>query len=139
MASRIVCARASMVATRAGGCTRLRGGFAVNAFLWPRWTRYSVVVTTVPVASAVAVVFMHGYRYPEHEISVAQIAREIGFTQVSTSHETAALMKLVGRGDTTVADAYLSPILKRYVDQVTRRFAYEAAHPNVEIHSLRPF
>ena len=69
---------------------------------------------------SVAIVFMHGYRYPEHEMKVAQLAREIGFTQVSTSHETAALMKLVGRGDTTVADAYLSPILRRYVDQVTR-------------------
>jgi 5-oxoprolinase (ATP-hydrolysing) len=69
---------------------------------------------------SVAIVFMHGYRYPEHEMSVALLARAIGFTQVSTSHETAALMKLVGRGDTTVADAYLSPILRRYVDQVTR-------------------
>ena len=68
---------------------------------------------------SVAIVFIHGYRYPEHEMSVALLAREIGFTQVSTSHETAALMKLVGRGDTTVADAYLSPILRRYVDQVT--------------------
>jgi 5-oxoprolinase (ATP-hydrolysing) len=69
---------------------------------------------------SIAIVFMHGYRYPEHEMRVARLAREIGFTQVSTSHETAALMKLVGRGDTTVADAYLSPILRRYVDQVTQ-------------------
>ena len=68
---------------------------------------------------AVAIVFMHAYRYPHHEIRVAEIAREVGFTQISTSHETATLMKLVGRGDTTVADAYLSPILKRYVGQVT--------------------
>ena len=67
-----------------------------------------------------AIVFMHGYRYPAHEERVAALAREIGFTQVSTSAETSALMKLVGRGDTTVADAYLSPILRRYVDQVTR-------------------
>ena len=69
---------------------------------------------------AVAIVFMHAYRHPAHEVRVAEIAREVGFTQVSTSHETAALMKLVGRGDTTVADAYLSPILRRYVDQVAR-------------------
>jgi 5-oxoprolinase (ATP-hydrolysing) len=69
---------------------------------------------------SVAIVFMHGYRYSAHEVRAAEIAREVGFTQVSTSHETAALMKLVGRGDTTVADAYLSPILRRYVDQVTR-------------------
>ena len=68
---------------------------------------------------AVAVVFMHGYRYPHHELRAAEIAREIGFTQVSVSHETAPLIKLVGRGDTTVADAYLSPILRRYVDQVS--------------------
>jgi 5-oxoprolinase (ATP-hydrolysing) len=67
---------------------------------------------------AVAIVFMHAYRHPAHEARAAEIAREVGFTQVSTSHETAALMKLVGRGDTTVADAYLSPILRRYVDRV---------------------
>ena len=67
---------------------------------------------------AVAIVFMHAYRHPDHEDRAAEIARAVGFTQVSTSHETAALMKLVGRGDTTVADAYLSPILRRYVDQV---------------------
>jgi 5-oxoprolinase (ATP-hydrolysing) len=67
---------------------------------------------------AVAIVFMHAYRHPAHETRAAEIARAVGFTQVSTSHQTAALMKLVGRGDTTVADAYLSPILRRYVDQV---------------------
>jgi len=67
---------------------------------------------------AVAIVFMHAYRYPDHEAQVAEIARDIGFTQVSVSHEVSPLMKLVGRGDTTVVDAYLSPILKRYVDKV---------------------
>ncbi|WP_340149545.1 hydantoinase B/oxoprolinase family protein [uncultured Sneathiella sp.] len=67
---------------------------------------------------ACAVVFMHGYRYPDHEKKVAEIAAEIGFTQVSTSHGTSPLMKLVSRGDTTVVDAYLSPILRRYVDRV---------------------
>ncbi len=67
---------------------------------------------------SVAVVFMHGYRYTEHEQVAARIAREMGFTQVSTSHETSPLMKFVSRGDTTVVDAYLSPILRRYVDQV---------------------
>jgi 5-oxoprolinase (ATP-hydrolysing) len=67
---------------------------------------------------AIAIVFMHGYRFPEHEQRIAQIARAIGFTQVSTSHETSPLMKLVSRGDTTVVDAYLSPILRRYVDRV---------------------
>ncbi|MBU2994252.1 hydantoinase B/oxoprolinase family protein [Octadecabacter sp. 1_MG-2023] len=67
---------------------------------------------------AVAVAFLHAYLNPEHEIRVAQIASEIGFTQISASHEVSRLAKLVGRGDTTVVDAYLSPILRRYVDQV---------------------
>ncbi|WP_416897194.1 MAG: hydantoinase B/oxoprolinase family protein [Minwuia sp.] len=67
---------------------------------------------------AVAIVFMHGYRFTAHEKRVAEIAKEIGFTQVSTSHGTSPLMKIVSRGDTTVVDAYLSPILRRYVDQV---------------------
>jgi len=69
---------------------------------------------------SVAIVFMHGYRYPEHEEVAADIAREIGFTQVSISYETSPMMKFVSRGDTTVVDAYLSPILRRYVDQVAR-------------------
>ena len=67
---------------------------------------------------AVAIVFMHAYRYPEHEKKVAAIARELDFAQVSVSHEVSPLIKLVGRGDTTVVDAYLSPILRRYVAQV---------------------
>src|SRR6266704_1247559 len=67
---------------------------------------------------AVAVVCMHGYRYPEHERRIGAIARRIGFTQVSESHATSPLMKLVSRGDTTVADAYLSPIIARYSGRV---------------------
>jgi 5-oxoprolinase (ATP-hydrolysing) len=67
---------------------------------------------------ACAIVFMHGYRFTAHEQAAARIAREVGFTQVSASHEVSPLMKLVSRGDTTVVDAYLSPILRRYVDQV---------------------
>lgn len=65
-----------------------------------------------------AIVFMHAYRYPEHELAVAQIARKIGFTQVSVSSEVSPLMKLVSRGDTTLIDAYLSPLLRRYVDHI---------------------
>lgn len=65
-----------------------------------------------------AIVFMHGYRYTAHEEAAARIARAAGFTQVSASHATSPMMKLVSRGDTTVVDAYLSPILRRYVDQV---------------------
>jgi 5-oxoprolinase (ATP-hydrolysing) len=75
---------------------------------------------------AIAIVCMHGYRYPRHENAIAEIARELGFTQVSTSHETSRLIKLVNRGDTTVVDAYLSPVLRRYVEQV--RTALPAVH-----------
>ena len=67
---------------------------------------------------AVAINFMHGYRFPDHERRAADIAHRIGFTQISTSHQTSPLIKLVSRGDTTMVDAYLSPILRRYVNQV---------------------
>ena len=67
---------------------------------------------------SVAIVFMHGYRFTAHERAAKRIALEAGFTQISTSHEVSPLMKFVSRGDTTVVDAYLSPILKQYVDQV---------------------
>src|SRR5262245_18980654 len=68
--------------------------------------------------NAVAIVFMHAYRYPEHERRVAAVAREMGFAQVSACHQVSPLIKLVSRGDTTVVDAYLSPILRRYVGEV---------------------
>ena len=67
---------------------------------------------------AVAIVLMHGYRYSGHEAKVGEIARRLGFSQVSVSHEVSPLMKLVARGDTTVVDAYLSPILRSYVEHV---------------------
>jgi len=67
---------------------------------------------------SLAIIFMHGYRYTEHERQVAELAREIGFSQISVSHQVSPMMKLVARGDTTVVDAYLSPILRRYVDLV---------------------
>jgi len=69
---------------------------------------------------SVAIVFMHGYRFTLHELAAKHIAAEIGFAQISTSHETSPMMKFVSRGDTTVVDAYLSPILRRYVEQVAR-------------------
>ncbi len=69
---------------------------------------------------AIAIVLMHGYRYPEHERIVAGAAREIGFAQVSVSHEVSPLIRFVARGDTTVVDAYLSPVLRRYVERVAR-------------------
>lgn len=74
---------------------------------------------------AVAIVFMHAYKFPAHEAAVAKIARDIGIEQVSVSHEVSPLIKLVGRGDTTVVDAYLSPVLRRYVAQVSRELDVE--------------
>jgi 5-oxoprolinase (ATP-hydrolysing) len=67
---------------------------------------------------SLAIVLVHGWRFTEHEDRLAAIARELGFSQISVSHEVAPLIKLIGRGDTTVVDAYLSPVLRRYVDRV---------------------
>src|SRR4051794_16638666 len=67
---------------------------------------------------AIAIVLMHGWRWTAHEAALAGLAEEIGFSQVSASHRVGPLIKLVGRGDTTVVDAYLSPVLRRYVDRV---------------------
>jgi 5-oxoprolinase (ATP-hydrolysing) len=75
-----------------------------------------------------AIVFMHGYRFPAHEQAVAALARKIGFSQVSVSDEVSPLVKLVSRGDTTVVDAYLSPILRRYVDGIANEIAGDSAH-----------
>ncbi len=79
-----------------------------------------------------AIVFIHGYRYPAHEAAVGELARRLGFSQVSISHEVSPLMKIVGRGDTTVVDAYLSPILRRYVSQVA-----EELGPGVRLMFMR--
>ncbi len=76
---------------------------------------------------AVAIVFMHAWKYPEHERAVARVCRNAGFSQVSVSHEVSPLIKLVGRGDTTVVDAYLSPILSRYVQRVAAELGTVAA------------
>jgi 5-oxoprolinase (ATP-hydrolysing) len=75
---------------------------------------------------ALAIVLMHAWRYPEHERQLAHIARQIGFTQISVSHQVSPLLKIVSRGDTTVVDAYLSPLLKRYVSQVAEGLGGEA-------------
>jgi 5-oxoprolinase (ATP-hydrolysing) len=92
---------------------------------------------------SVAVVCLHGYRYPDHEAAIGAAARRVGFTQVSMSHEASPLMKLVSRGDTTVVDAYLSPILRRYVDHVaselgdTRLMFMQSNGGLTEAHSFR--
>ena len=80
--------------------------------------RYALQSAKAAGIEGVAIAFMHGYLNPAHEARAAAIAAEVGFTQISTSHQTSPLMKLVSRGDTTVVDAYLSPILRRYVTQV---------------------
>jgi 5-oxoprolinase (ATP-hydrolysing) len=72
---------------------------------------------------AVAIVLMHGWRWTAHEAALATLARDIGFTQVSASHQVGPLIKLIGRGDTAVVDAYLSPVLRRYVDKVVAALA----------------
>jgi 5-oxoprolinase (ATP-hydrolysing) len=97
---------------------RVRSDGAVEREPDPKDVRTALAEARADGILAVAIVFMHAYRYPEHERRVAMVAREIGFTQISVSHEISPLIKLVGRGDTTVVDAYLSPILSRYVAQV---------------------
>ena len=77
--------------------------------------------------TSIAIVFMHAYAYPEHERQAAELARQAGFEQVSVSHEIAPLIKIVPRGDTTVADAYLSPALRRYVDGVSSEYTGDLA------------
>ncbi|MEM6384035.1 MAG: hydantoinase B/oxoprolinase family protein [Pseudomonadota bacterium] len=76
---------------------------------------------------AIAITLMHAYAYPEHERRIAERARARGIPQVSVSHEASPLVKLVGRGDTTVVDAYLSPILRRYVNQVADELGVEGS------------
>ena len=76
---------------------------------------------------SVAIVFMHGYAHPDHERKAGELAKQVGFHQISLSHQVAPLIKLISRGDTTVVDAYLTPVLKRYVDQL------RAEMPGVEI------
>jgi 5-oxoprolinase (ATP-hydrolysing) len=85
---------------------------------------------------AIAIVFMHAYRFIEHERKVAALAREMGFAQVSVSHEVSPLIKLVGRGDTTVVDAYLSPILRRYVAQVEQRSRCKTLGRPPDVHDV---
>jgi len=92
----------------------------VEASPEPARVREALAAARTQGYDAVAIVFMHAWRYPAHERLVGAIARELGFAQVSESHAVSALIKLVSRGDTTAVDAYLSPILARYVGQVSR-------------------
>jgi 5-oxoprolinase (ATP-hydrolysing) len=78
-----------------------------------------------------AIAFLHGYRYPAHELQLAEIVREIGFTQISLSHQVSPLIKLISRGDTTVVDAYLSPILRRYVNSFSNSLNSKASSDEI--------
>ncbi|MEL7349943.1 MAG: hydantoinase B/oxoprolinase family protein [Cyanobacteria bacterium P01_A01_bin.116] len=79
---------------------------------------------------ACAIALVHGYRYPAHEQKIAAIAQQVGFTQISVSHQVSPLIKWVSRGDTTVVDAYLSPLLRRYVDRIEKALMPESHHNN---------
>ena len=82
---------------------------------------------------SVAIVLMHAYRVPAHEQKIAKLAKQIGFSQISTSHETSSMIKFVGRGDTTIADAYLSPILRRYIDRIVDALSHEGNSTNLQL------
>jgi 5-oxoprolinase (ATP-hydrolysing) len=110
---------------------RVRADGAVEAAPDPDRVRAALAEARAQGYDAVAIVFMHAYRYPAHERLVGKIARELGFAQVSESHVASALIKLVSRGDTTVVDAYLSPILARYVGQVSRDLDIDRTHARV--------
>ncbi|MEO1000969.1 MAG: hydantoinase/oxoprolinase family protein, partial [Pseudomonadota bacterium] len=106
---------------------RVRADGTVEAPLDADALRAALAPVRAAGVGAVAIVFVHGYRHPAHEAAAAAIAREMGFPQVSVSHEVSPLMKMVRRGDTTVVDAYLSPILRRYVDRVAAAFDGDVA------------
>jgi len=97
---------------------RITAGGALDRPLDETKARADLIAAHASGLRAVAIVLVHGWRFTAHERRLAEIAREVGFEQVSVSHEVGALIKLIGRGDTTVADAYLSPILRAYVERV---------------------
>jgi len=105
---------------------RLRADGAVERPLDEAALRRDLEAAKAGGIDAVAIVFVHGYRHTAHEARAARIARDMGFGQVSVSHEVSPLMKMVSRGDTTVVDAYLSPILRRYVERVAAAFEGDA-------------
>lgn len=108
---------------------RVRADGTVETALDPETVRPALEAARAAGIDAVAIAFMHGWAFPAHERSAARLARAMGFGQVSVSHEVSPLAKLVGRGDTTVVDAYLSPILRRYVDRVAGALGIGAPAP----------
>ena len=86
---------------------------------------------------SIAIVLMHAWRTPDHELVLEKLAKAIGYTQISLSHRVSPAMKLIGRGDITVVDAYLSPVLRRYVDQVAAGLGIGPAHEVQQDHKLK--
>jgi 5-oxoprolinase (ATP-hydrolysing) len=105
---------------------RIRADGAVETPLDPAAVRAVLDAARADALDSVAIVFMHAYAHPKHETIAADLAREAGFAQISVSHEVSPLVKFVGRGDTTVVDAYLSPLLRRYVNRVAAALSSEA-------------
>jgi len=108
---------------------RLRADGSVETPLDLAATRAALDAARADGIDAVAIVFMHAYAHPDHERQAARLAHEVGFTQVSVSHEVSPLVKFVGRGDTTVGDAYLSPLLRRYVSRVAAALSTSSLLP----------
>jgi len=108
---------------------RVRADGAIETPLDLDATREALDTAREAGLDAVAIVFMHAYAYPDHERQAARLARDAGFAQISVSHEVSPLVKFVGRGDTTVVDAYLSPLLRRYVDRVAAALAPNSPLP----------
>jgi 5-oxoprolinase (ATP-hydrolysing) len=100
--------------------------------------RAELVAALADGIKAVAIVLLHAYRYPAHEQRLAALARQMGFAQVSVSHEVSPLIKLVGRGDTTVVDAYLSPILQRYIATVAKELSTSDSEQSTSPAAARP-
>ena len=108
---------------------RMRADGAIETPLDLAATRAALEAARADGIDAVAIVFMHAYAFPSHEREAARLAHEAGFAQISVSHEVSPLVKFVGRGDTTVVDAYLSPLLRRYVDRVSAALAASSPLP----------
>ena len=104
---------------------------AVITALDDKSARSAIVQAHRDGVESIAICLLHGYRHHSHEQRLAAIAREAGFEQISVSHEVSPLMKLVSRGDTTVVDAYLSPILRRYVNQVDEQLRPDGKGPRL--------
>ncbi|WP_376706078.1 hydantoinase B/oxoprolinase family protein [Mesorhizobium sp. ISC25] len=117
---------------------RVRADGSVERLLDIASVRPAIEQAKADGIDAVAIVFMHAWKHPDHEKAVAKVCRKLGFSQVSVSHEVSPLIKLVGRGDTTVVDAYLSPILARYVQKVAEELGAAPISPLVGEMSAKP-